>query len=171
MVEKISGWKYFLANIEEVGGAFFMAIIAILSFMNVITRYLLNYSTAWTEEFVTYIFVWATLLGSALAYRQGTNLAVTFIYGRAKGRVLKCLYLTSVLASVFFFSTLGYYGFIQVRDEFSYKTLMESVPIPMAFFSLAIPLGAAFIIFRILMKAAQDLRTNRLGGKEDGIHE
>lgn len=55
--------RYFWNHAEEVLGAFFMGSMALLSFMNVVTRYVLNYSTAWTEELVTYIFVWATLVG------------------------------------------------------------------------------------------------------------
>ena len=76
----ISWLAYVWDHFEEALGALLMGIMATLSFMNVVTRYVFNYSTAWTEELVIYLLVWATLLGTALAYRQGSNLMVAFIY-------------------------------------------------------------------------------------------
>ena len=154
--------KYFWDHVEEVLGAFFMGVMAFLSFMNVVTRYVLNYSTAWTEELVTYVFVWATLVGSALAYKQGANLMVAFLYNRTHGAARKFLYLLSAFAGVLFFGFLGYHGFIQVRDEFSYNTLMESMPIAMAYFSAAIPVCSLLIIWRIVQKTYNDLRNDVL---------
>lgn len=153
----VSKWRFFWEHFEEVCGAFSMGVMAFLSFMNVITRYVLNYSTAWTEELVTYIFVWATLLGTSLAYRHGSNLMVAFLYSRTQGALKKTLYLSSAAASIFFFSILGYYGVVQVYGEFSYKTQMESVMFPMGVFSAAIPICSALIIVRILQKARTDL--------------
>ena len=152
-----SKWRYFWEHFEEACGAFTMGVMAFLSFMNVITRYVLNYSTAWTEELVTYIFVWATLLGTSLAYRHGSNLMVAFLYSRTHGALKKALYLSSAAASIFFFGVLGYYGAVQVYEEFSYKTQMESVMFPMGVFSAAIPICSALIIVRILQKTRTDL--------------
>lgn len=166
-------WRYLWEHLEDVLGAFSMGVMALLSFMNVITRYVLNYSTAWTEELVTYVFVWSTLLGSALAYRHGSNLMVAFLYSRTRGIARTLLYLSSAAASIVFFCVLGGYGAIQVYEEFSYNTQMESVMVPMGYFSAAIPICSALIIIRIVQKARVDLKAglNGSGGAgEEDLH-
>ena len=152
----ISCLKFLWNHIESILGAILMAVMASLSFMNVVTRYVFNYSTAWTEELVIYLAVWATLAGTALAYRQGSNLMVVVIYNKTRGIVKKALYLFSTVASISFFTILGYYGYHQVRFEFLYNTLMESVPIKMGYFSASIPICSVLIICRIIEKAMID---------------
>src|SRR3972149_5586535 len=53
------------------------------AFVNVITRYVVQYSLAFTEEIVVSLFVWLTLLGSAVAFREGSHLAFTSLVDRA----------------------------------------------------------------------------------------
>ena len=46
-----------------------MAVMATLVFINVICRYLLNFSIIWAEEVSQYLMVWVAFLAAGLALR------------------------------------------------------------------------------------------------------
>ena len=75
MVKKL---KWFIIHFEEASCAILFAIMAIVAFVNVISRYLLKYSLAFTEELLISFFVWLTLLGAAVAFREGSHLGFSF---------------------------------------------------------------------------------------------
>ncbi len=52
--------------------ALLVAMVAVI-FAQVLFRYALNLSLAWTEEIGRYLFVWLCLLGASLAYRLGQH--------------------------------------------------------------------------------------------------
>ena len=48
--------------------------MAIFAFLNVITRYFIQYSFAFTEEVEVACLVWLTMLGAAAGFRRGIHL-------------------------------------------------------------------------------------------------
>ena len=47
-----------------------MAVMAVLVFVNVVTRYVFNHSIIWVEELTQYQMIWITYLGAGLALRR-----------------------------------------------------------------------------------------------------
>ena len=116
---------------------------------------------AFTEELTVYLFVWGTLLGASLAFRQGANMMVAVLYNRFPKAGRKVLYLISAALSLFFFVILGYYGYIQVRDEMELGVMTESMHLPLWCFSASIPIGAALILIRIFFKTISDIKAKK----------
>lgn len=148
-------------HLEEAGAAFLLAVMVSIAFVNVLTRYFISFSMAFTEELTVYLFVWGTLLGASLAFRQGSNMLVALLYNRFPKAGRMGLYLLSVVLSVFFFTVLGYYGVIQVRDEMLLNVTTESMHLPLWYFSAAVPIGAALILIRIIGKTLSDIKTGK----------
>ncbi len=59
-----------------------LSVMALVVFLQVIFRYVLNLPLFWTEEFARYCLVWASLLGAAVAMKRGQHLAVTICMDR-----------------------------------------------------------------------------------------
>ncbi len=74
-------WRWLLNNIEEVVCVGLMGFMALLGFLNVITRYL-GFSLAYTEELLVAMMVWITLLGAAVGFKRGAHLGLTLSCGR-----------------------------------------------------------------------------------------
>ena len=148
-------------HLEEAGAALLLAIMVSVAFINVLTRYLISFSMAFTEELTVYLFVWGTLLGASLAFRQGSNMMVAVLYNRFPKAGRKVLYLISAGLSLFFFVILGYYGYIQVRDEMELGVMTESMHLPLWYFSASIPIGAALILIRIFFKTISDIKAKK----------
>ncbi len=71
--------KFIRQNPEEAIAALLIVITTILVLINVFFRYFLNKGIYWSEEVATSCFVWAIFIGSAGAYRNGTQLGIDML--------------------------------------------------------------------------------------------
>ncbi|UZP65816.1 TRAP transporter small permease [Desulfovibrio mangrovi] len=62
-----------------------MAVMLVLIFMQVITRYIFNHTFEWSEELARFLFVWVVFLGSALIMGEGGHLAVQLLPRKFEG--------------------------------------------------------------------------------------
>jgi TRAP-type C4-dicarboxylate transport system permease small subunit len=57
-----------------------LAVMVVVSFVNVLGRYLFHYSLAFTEEVTINLFVWVTVLGSGIAFERGSHLGMITLF-------------------------------------------------------------------------------------------
>ena len=150
--------KKFCDHFEEVLGALILAVMLVVTFVNVVTRYLITYPLAFTEEITISMFVWIVLLGTAIAFRRNAHLAMTFFYDLMPRSLKKFCFLLSTAISIAFFAILGWLGAIQVFDEWSLGVTSDALAIPACIYSSAIPLFSLLIVVRILQAARVTLR-------------
>jgi TRAP-type C4-dicarboxylate transport system permease small subunit len=80
-----------------------MALMALIAFANVLSRYLLHYSLSFTEEITINLFVWLCVIGSGLAFERGSQLGMVSIHNRlpVRARAAVCV-LSAVLGALLF---------------------------------------------------------------------
>jgi TRAP-type C4-dicarboxylate transport system permease small subunit len=127
-----------------------MAVMATLVFVNVITRYVFNFSIIWAEEVSQYLMIWIAYLGAGLALREGRHVAVEMLQDRlptALGRRLRMAVGGLVLIFLGVVTVLGFQFAAFVWNQET-PVLNISLGIP----SLAIPIGALlFAVHLVLM--------------------
>ncbi len=127
-----------------------MAVMATLVFVNVITRYVFNFSIIWAEEVSQYLMIWIAYLGAGLALREGRHVALELLHDClpvALGRKVRMVVGGLVVA---FLGTVTVLGFQFAVFVWSQETpvLNISLGIP----SLAIPIGTLlFAVHFVLM--------------------
>lgn len=149
--------KRLISNFEETLGAFLLAIMVTISFINVLTRYFFKYSMAFTEELTVYLFVWVILLGTSMAFREGTHMAVTLFYSKFNKKIRKGLFILGYILSAIFFLALFYYGTIEVIEEFQMNAKTEAIELPVWLFTGAMPVVSICILIRIFFRLKNDL--------------
>ncbi len=129
---------------------FMMAVMTTLVFINVIARYMFNYSIIWAEEISQYLMIWIAYLGAGLALREGRHVALEILHDRLPpimSRRLRMILAGLVLA---FLGTITVLGF-----EFSLFVWNQETPvlnISLGIPTLAIPIGCLlFAVHLILM--------------------
>lgn len=147
-----------LNRIEEIVGALCMGVMVTIAFVNVVARYFFKFSFAFTEELTIYLFVWATMMGASIAFREGSHIVVSVIYNRLGLNSRKVLDVLSFLISLLFFGTLAYYSTFEVLDEMALGVQTEAIALPVWWFTAAMPVCSLLIIFRIIFQAVNRLR-------------
>jgi TRAP-type C4-dicarboxylate transport system permease small subunit len=127
--------------------------MTVVAFVNVVTRYLIRYSLAFTEEIVVSLFVWLTLLGTAVAFREGAHLAFTWLIERSPRAVRRVSLWLSTGLSVGLFAALAYFGLLQIGNERLLGTTSEALAIPQWWYTAGIPAFSALVIVRIVQSA------------------
>jgi TRAP-type C4-dicarboxylate transport system permease small subunit len=149
-------------RLEEAACVLIFAVMTVVTFANVVTRYAIRYSLAFTEELVVSLFVWLTLLGTAIAFRQSSHLAFTWVADRAPARLRRALPWLSAGLGVLLFLALGWYGVGQIRMERLLGTTSEALAVPQWWYTAGIPVFSALIVVRIVQAAW------RAGGRSPG---
>lgn len=148
-----------LNKIEEIIGSLCMGIMVTVAFINVLARYFFKFSFAFTEELMIYLFVWATLMGASICFKQGSHIVVSVIYNKFGLRSRKALNLLSSSVSILFFSLLFYFSTLEILDEILLEVKTEAISIPVWWFTIAMPISSMLIIFRIAVNQYRELRT------------
>ena len=122
--------------------------MAVVVFLQVIFRYVLNFPLFWTEEFARYCLVWSSLLGSAVAVKRGQHIAVTIFLERFPPALRRVLHVVALIA-VAVILTIILWGGIQLvaitRAQIS-PALRVSMSVPY----LAVPVGAAIMLLHTI---------------------
>lgn len=144
MVNTLQRVSDVINRVTEVILVVVLSVMAVVVFLQVIFRYVLNFPLFWTEEFARYCLVWCSLLGSAVAVKRGQHIAVTVFMDRlppALRRGLTVIALVSVAAILAIILWGGIQLVAVTRAQIS-PALRISMSIPY----LAVPVGAALML-------------------------
>ena len=153
---------------EEWSLTLVLAVMVILNFANVCSRYVLHASISATDEVNIMLFVWISMLGSAAAYKRGAHLGMSFITDRLslKGQAIMVVF--STVCSVVFLTILLKYGIKMVSYQISMDVRTPAMRMPACWQGLAIPVGAGFMIIRSLQAGIIEARRLWNEAKEGG---
>lgn len=154
--------SWFPSRFEEILCAILFAVMAVITFINIISRYLLKYSFAFTEEIVVSFFVWLTLLGASIAFRDQSHLGFTFLTDRLPPNWQKILLWISAALGAGLFIFLIYFAIRQVGDEISLGITSSGIGVPQWWYTIGVPLWSILIVLRVFQGA---YRTSRKMGK------
>lgn len=76
----------FLDNIEEYISTFLFIALIILCFLQILFRFVFNFSLSWTEELSRYVFIALVYFSASLAVVRGAHVRVEVIDGFVKGK-------------------------------------------------------------------------------------
>ena len=134
--------------------------MAVVVFLQVIFRYVLNLPLFWTEELARYCLVWASLLGSAVAVKRGQHIAVTIFVERLPPTLRRGLTIIALI-SVAAILTIVLWGGIHLvaitRAQIS-PALRVSMSVPY----LSVPVGAALMLLHTIVCFFETLSTKSI---------
>ncbi len=154
--------KKLYENLEEAAGVTLLAVMAVFAFINVITRYLIQYSFASTEEIEVACLVWLTMLGAAAGFKRGVHLGFDIFKMRFPNLGKNFLMPLASLIAVATVFIIVWFSLSQIKDEMDLKITTEALNIPHWWYTLSMPAGGAMIIFRIIEAALKEFKREHL---------
>jgi TRAP-type C4-dicarboxylate transport system permease small subunit len=149
-----------------------MGVMTVVVVWQVVSRYLLDDSSTWSEEAATRLLIWVTLIGGAVALRRGSHLGLDYFANKLPASIQHWARLTIPLSVAFFAGVvLLYGGGILVARTLQSGQLTPALGVPMGYFYLALPVGGATMLLcalENLLVAIADLRPRPEGEASHG---
>jgi TRAP-type C4-dicarboxylate transport system permease small subunit len=138
-----------------------MALICLITFANVVTRYLSNYSFAFTEEFSVFLLVVLSFLGASAAFGADRHIRMSFFTRRLPSRWADSIEAGLSLLAVALFGTLVWYGLRLSWDDWRHDTTSPGMGLPQWIYSIWLPVLSVLIVMRLLGHAVRAWRGRR----------
>lgn len=165
----------FTDRVEEGLIAFFLGAMTLLTFINVVMRYLFNDNILWALELTVFMFAWMVLVGASYGVKKHFHIGVDVVINKAPPQVRKVLALLAVACCLAFaiLMLIGSwnYWYPFATERAWYET--DDIPMPEMFQFLsvwfnegelyekiprflpymALPIGMGLLTFRFLQVA------------------
>ncbi|WP_319778394.1 TRAP transporter small permease [Maridesulfovibrio sp.] len=142
--------------------AIFMAVMVLIAFINVLSRYIFHFSLAATEEITINLFVWITIIGIGIAFERSEHLGMVTFFNHFPKKLQKASVLIYSLLAAGLFLVLNWFMIQAIYDEITlFQARSASLDIPVWIYYAGLPLFSIFI-FRGIYRDA----LNKLNGRE-----
>jgi len=145
-------------EIEEILAAIILGAMAIIAFINVLSRYLFHLSIAATEELEVNFFVWVTVIGIALAFEKGSHLGMTILYDKFPKWMKKVSIVISTLFGVILFIIVDYFAIKEIYMDFTlFHMRSEALNIPNWIYVVGIPIFSIFVFKKLIISMIKNI--------------
>jgi TRAP-type C4-dicarboxylate transport system permease small subunit len=141
--------------LEDWIGALAMGALCLITFVNVVVRYLTDESFAWTEEISIFLMVVMTLVAGAAAVARDKHIRIEFFFEGGSEARQRRLAMLSAAGICILFLAMAVLGGRMAWDEFRFEETSPGIGLPKWWYtiwlpvlSLAIALRAAGVVIR-----------------------
>lgn len=120
--------------------------MALIAFINILSRYFINFSIGATEEVTINLFVWLTVVGTGIAFERGAQLGMVTVFNRFSPRMQKGLVVVSALLSAGLFILVCAYMIQAIYDELTlFHATSAALGIPVWIYYAGVPVLSVFV--------------------------
>lgn len=135
-----------------------LGLMVIIVFSNVIARYFLNFSLAWSEEISRFMLIWLAFLGSYLAFVKNEHLGldlIVFLPPKTQAIIRTIAALLVIVA----LAILLYGGWSVTSFTIQSGWTSPALSIPYGIVYAVVPFCAALLFFQSIVKFGGQLRS------------
>jgi len=137
-----------LEHFEEGLIAFLMAAMTVVTFMQVVARYVFNYSFVWALELTGVMFAWLIFIGMSYGVRVGAHIGVDALVKTLSARPARLVALVAAALCIVYASIVFVGGLTYVRKMYDVGILMQDIPIQQWIPRVVLPIGFALLALR-----------------------
>jgi TRAP-type C4-dicarboxylate transport system permease small subunit len=140
-----------------------MAVLLLITLLNVLTRYFTDQSFAWTEEISIFLMVVMTLAGASAASARDRHIRIEYFYDGGSARRKRRLQIVAACLTALLFALLALLFGRVVLDEIRYQETSMGMGVPRWWFTVFSPLLCIAIVLRsagVAWRAARALEAS-----------
>lgn len=135
-------------RLEEGLIALLLAVMTLVTFAQVVARYVFNYSFVWALELTMFLFAWLIFLGMSYGVRVGSHIGVDTLVKSLGPRAARVAGAAAAFLCLLY-AVIVFYGSRQyVAKMYQIGILAEDLPIPQWVPRLALLIGYGLLIVR-----------------------
>ncbi|MGM0854954.1 MAG: TRAP transporter small permease [Bacillota bacterium] len=146
--------------LEEMILVLTLAIMVALIFAQVVGRYVFSSAPSWTEEMARYIHIFQVWIGASYAVKKRQHIRIEAFIDLFRGTSRKILETVALIIWFGLAVFLAFYGTQLVLASFQNGQITPAMQIPMWLPFLAIPIGGAGMVLRLVQQFIMIWRTN-----------
>jgi C4-dicarboxylate transporter, DctQ subunit len=147
----LSRWN----KIEEILIGSLLAIMVIITCLQVVLRYVFDSGIVWGLEATSYAFLWMVLLGLSYGVRTNSHIAVDLILNWLPSRSRRLLLLLSVSLGLIYTLSMLYGTYVYIERLHFLEIYAQNISVPKWMLSAALPVGFLLLLLRLLELAIQ----------------
>ena len=120
------------------GGSFLVMVV--LTCWQVFTRYILGNPSSWSEELVSYMFAWMSLLGASLVTSERGHMNIPILVERTGPGAQKLMLCVGELIAFLFSAVILVFGGVQIAN-LAMGQMTSSLGVPIGIFYIVLPLS------------------------------
>lgn len=141
--------KKWLEHLEESIIAFILAAMTLVTFIQVIARYVFNYSFVWALELSMYLFGAIIFLGMSYGVRVGAHIGVDALVKIMPRKIAHWMAIIGTLLCIVYAFIVLYGSWIYVEKMHMIGIMAQDLPIPQWVPRLVLPIGYILLICRL----------------------
>lgn len=137
-------------KLEEGLLALLLAGMTVLTFVQVVARYVFNYSFVWAMELTGVLFAWLIFVGMSYGVRVGAHIGIDVITRRLGQGTARVVGMVAAALCFVYACIMGYGGWnlmVRIREI---GILMQDLPIEQWIPRVVLPVGFALLALRFL---------------------
>lgn len=161
-----------LEHLEEGLVAFLMAAMTVVTFMQVVARYVFNYSFVWALELNGVLFAWLIFVGMSYGVRVGAHIGVDALVKAFGKSTQRAVAIVATLVCIAYAAIFAFGGYQYVRKMYEVGILMQDMPIAQWIPRIILPLGFALLTFRfaqVLWRLASGKEAHLVGDEAEEV--
>jgi TRAP-type C4-dicarboxylate transport system permease small subunit len=140
----------------------YIYIVAVI-FIEVLRRFLLDFSSIWGEETARYAFIYLVWIGASAAVRDRAHIRIDVLLTFLPSRVRTAIFLLGdvlmgVLAAVIFYLSVGPF-----MSSIQYGSVIDGLRVLRAWVLFAVPFGFGLLLIRVVQSIVRDIADLRAG--------
>jgi C4-dicarboxylate transporter DctQ subunit len=141
----------------------FYVMLVVTMAIEVLRREVFSYSSIWGEEIVRYSFIYLAWIGAAAAVKERAHIRIDVIMHYLPQRPKTLMYIFGDLVMFFVAIIALYWSMETVHVSAKFGSVTDGLRISKVWFLMAVPMGFALIVWRLLQSFIRDCRSLKNG--------
>ncbi len=145
-------------RLEEAFMVVVLAAMTLLTFVQVVLRYVFGASLVWSLEATTYLAAWLVLVGMSYGVRTQAHIAVDLVTSRLPPRAARGVTLVALVCALGYCALMIYGSTVFVERLIALGNDARDIPLPRWLLTAVMPFGFALLAVRLLQAYRAALR-------------
>lgn len=147
-----------LDSLEELLIVISLVVMVAINFGNVLSRYFIHASWAFSEELMVILFVYNSFLGASVAFKRGAHLGFTVLTDIFPPDIKKRVIWFTGSVTTGLLLLLTWYGIEMVKSQVMFDQRTPALGLPEWVAGVSIPFGSLLIIVRVVQSCRCQIR-------------
>jgi C4-dicarboxylate transporter DctQ subunit len=148
-----------------------MGAMTLLSFGQVVARYVFNYSFVWALEITGVMFAWLIFIGMSYGVRVGAHIGIDAAVRLLGERTARIVGMVALTLCIVYAGIVTWGGTQYVMKMYSVGIEMQDLPVPQWVPRLVLPIGFALLLLRFAQALWMLARGEHPAVLQDEVHD